>query len=327
MTVWAASTFNNELDVLEIRLKTLDKVVDRFVLAEATVTQRGQPKPLNFLENKERFAPWLDRIDYIVVEDMPPGEGYECDWIRERYQRNQLARVLENCAPGDKILISDLDEIPYSEALEDGLNRLDMPGHRPVKFLMDMHVYRLNWRWLDRGCLIGSTAAVFNASELPMRLIHDVLLGSQAEPVQAISGWHLTYQGDVEKLRLKMTSIADNFYEQLVPTEFKQAGWTSEDFLTDEWIQGCIDTGRDIYGRGYRPSEWVGLDQFPPCVQEDPDRYAHMMVPEPEFVSTEPRCSCGGVFDLDGVIAHYPKCQLYGVSGERRVEDLLSAQT
>ena len=29
MTVWSASTFNNELDVLEIRLETLDPIVDR----------------------------------------------------------------------------------------------------------------------------------------------------------------------------------------------------------------------------------------------------------------------------------------------------------
>ena len=325
MTVWAASTFNNELDVLEIRLETLDEVVDRFVLAEATVTQRGNPKELYFEANKKRYAKWLDRIDYIVVDDMPPGEGYECDWIRERFQRNQLARVLENCGPGDRILISDLDEIPYPEALEDGLNRLDTPGHHPVKFLMDMFVYRLNWRWLDRGCLIGSTAAVFRAEDLPMRLIHDVLLGSNAQPVDAIAGWHLSYQGTIEMIRRKMTEMADNFYEQLVTDDLKAKGMTADDFLTDEWIQGSMDTGRDIYARTYRPSEWVDIDQMPPCVQADPLKYAHLMVPMPRSNPEGPRCSCGGVFDLDGVLAHYPKCQLYGLPGERRVEDLLTA--
>lgn len=324
MTIWAASTFNNELDVLEIRLETLDKVVDRFVLAEATVTQRGNPKDLYFEVNKERYARWLDRIDYIVVDDMPPGEGYECDWIRERYQRNQLARVLDSCEAGDRILISDLDEIPNADSLADALNRLDH-GHRPVRFLMDMFVYRLNWRWLDRGCPIGSTAAVFRADCLPMRLIHDVLLGSDAQPVEDIAGWHLSYQGTVEMIRRKMTQMADNFYEQLISQELKDEGWTPDDFLTDEWIQKSIDTGTDIYARGYRPSEWVDVDQMPPCVQANPKKYAHMMVPDPGFEDRGPQCSCGGVFDLDGVLAHYPKCQLYDVPGERRVENMLSA--
>lgn len=49
-------TFFNELDVLEIRLRELDGVVDRFVLVEATLTHQGKPKPLLYAENKERFA-------------------------------------------------------------------------------------------------------------------------------------------------------------------------------------------------------------------------------------------------------------------------------
>jgi len=317
--IWGASTFNNELDVLEIRLETLSPIVDRWVIAEAPVTQRGTPKPLYFDENKERFAKW--DIEHIVVEDMPIGEGYDFDWARERFQRNALERVLKDVSPGDKILISDLDEIPYPASLEQALDI-----NFPVKFLMDMFVYRLNWRWLDRGCPIGSTAAVFRADDLPMRLIHDVLLGSHAQPVENIAGWHLSYQGDVAMIRNKMITMADNFYEQLIPTEYKDDGWKAEDFLTDSWIEETIATGRDLYGRGYRPSEWVDVDQLPQCVQDDPGRYAHMMVPKPETEHDGPRCSCGGVFDLDGVLAHYPKCQLYNVAGERRVEDLLSAR-
>ena len=37
--------FNNELDLLELRLEQLDAVVDKFVFVEATTTFMGQGKP------------------------------------------------------------------------------------------------------------------------------------------------------------------------------------------------------------------------------------------------------------------------------------------
>lgn len=305
--IWAASPFNNELDVLEIRLETLDLLVDRFVLAEALVTQRGQEKPLHFAENKNRFTKWLPKITHVVVDDMPDGEGWDANWARERHQRNAIGRGLADLHPSDRILISDLDEIPYADALEQGISSVDAFG-TPVKFLMDMFVYRLNWRWLDRGCLIGSTAAVFPGSMLPGWNVHDVLLRSPLiNTTPGVAGWHLAYQGDINMIRHKMTCIADNFYEQLVPEDKKG---DPDLFLTDEWIQESIDTGRDIYGRDYRPSEWVDLDQMPPCVQENPDRWAHMMVAKPERPPIGIRCTCGAYYS-DGVLCHFPKCELY----------------
>ena len=307
MTVWSASTFNNELDVLEIRLETLDPLVDRFVLAEAPVTQRNQPKPLYFEENKERFAKWLPKITHIVVDDMPDGEGWDANWARERHQRNALAAGLREVDPSDRVLISDLDEIPYPDALMDACIGLDTYPV-PTKFLMDMFVYRLNWRWLDRGCLIGSTAAVFLGTMLPGMPVHDVLLKTPLiNATSGVAGWHLAYQGDVDMIRRKMTCIADNFYEQLVPEEKKG---DPNVFLTDEWIQESIDTGRDIYGRDYRPSEWVDLDQMPPCVQANPKKYEHLMVPRPEGPPIGIRCTCGGYFSGQ-TLCHFPKCELH----------------
>ena len=172
---------------------------------------------------------------------MPGGEGYDNDWARERFQRNALGRVLhDQVDPSDRVLISDLDEIPYPDAMVDACVGLDVYPV-PVKFLMDMFVYRLNWRWLDRGCFIGSTAAVFLGHMLPGVPIHDVLLKTPLiNTTSGVAGWHLAYQGDVAMIRRKMTCIADNFYEQLVPDEKKGA---LNVFLTDEWIQESIDTG------------------------------------------------------------------------------------
>lgn len=300
--IWSVSTFNNELDVLEIRLNTLGDIVDRFILTEATVTQRNQPKPLHFEENKARFARWLPRIDHVIVEDMPGGEGVQADWVRERFQRNASERALYSLMnSGDHVLVSDLDEIPYPDVLT------DLIGAPTQQIVMWMHVYRLNWRWLDDMCIIGSTAAVHDADAFYARDIHDVMVGGWANGhTPAPSGWHLAYQGDVEFLRHKMTSIADRFYEQLVPEEKKG---DPDVFLTDEWIQESIDTGRDIYGRDYRPSEWVGIDQLPPWVQQHPEEYAHLMIDKPTGPPIGIRCTCGAYYS-GGVLCHFPRCEL-----------------
>jgi beta-1,4-mannosyl-glycoprotein beta-1,4-N-acetylglucosaminyltransferase len=64
--IYDCFTFFNELDLLEIRLETLNDVVDKFVLVEATKTFRGENKVLYFKDNQERFAKFLKKIIYIV---------------------------------------------------------------------------------------------------------------------------------------------------------------------------------------------------------------------------------------------------------------------
>jgi beta-1,4-mannosyl-glycoprotein beta-1,4-N-acetylglucosaminyltransferase len=57
--------FFNEFEILELRLRTLEDVVDRFVLCEAGFTHRGDPKPLLFGGQAERFARWRDRMTVL----------------------------------------------------------------------------------------------------------------------------------------------------------------------------------------------------------------------------------------------------------------------
>ena len=55
--------------LFELRFKTLDKIVDKFVVCEATKTHSGLKKELNFDINK--FSKLTNKIKYIVVDDMP----------------------------------------------------------------------------------------------------------------------------------------------------------------------------------------------------------------------------------------------------------------
>ena len=313
--IFTASQFKNEVDVLHIRLATIGDLVDVIVIAEATVDQRGRPKPLVFPEHRERFRRWDEKIRYIVVDDMPTGSTHDDDVRRERHQRDALIRGMPDLQPDDLVYVSDLDEIPYPEALADGI------ANAPLRFGMDLHVYALNWRWLERGCRIGTLGAVLNGEAiLRQGVCHSVLWDNSVRSRPGVSGWHLTYQGGVESIRSKITGMMDKHEALVMP------GTDPASILTDEWIRGSIETGRDIFGRTFRPSEWVDLDQLPPIVQAKPDLFWHMMVPRPanqDEIESVPRCTCGGCYDKFYNVRHFEYCALMEepgvdlISGER----------
>ena len=70
MKVFDVFLFFNELDLLEIRLNMLYPFVDHFVINEATQTFFGSDKPFYYLENKERFKKFEDKIIHNIIE--PP---------------------------------------------------------------------------------------------------------------------------------------------------------------------------------------------------------------------------------------------------------------
>src|SRR4051812_40271897 len=118
MTLCDCFTFYNELDILEIRLRELYDVVDRFVLVEATHTHKGDPKPLHYATNRARFASWNDKIRHIVIGDLPVGDNLAAIRRREMGQRNAILLGLMDAQDDDIVLISDVDEIPRKSAVE-----------------------------------------------------------------------------------------------------------------------------------------------------------------------------------------------------------------
>ena len=115
--------FNDDL-MTELRLNTLDKYVDKFVIIEATTDHAGKKKKLNF--NIEKFDNFKNKIRYIVVNDLPKNTKpfyynrriWHKNMVREEYQRNQIMRGISDAKDEDLIIISDNDEIPNLENLE-----------------------------------------------------------------------------------------------------------------------------------------------------------------------------------------------------------------
>jgi len=111
--------FDEDL-MLDLRLNTLNKHVDKFVIAEATREHSGKEKKLNF--DIKNFSHFKDKIIYLVIEDLPINvKSKKKNWTpnhwRDQYQRNSLIRGFEKCNENDLIMISDIDEIPDPKKL------------------------------------------------------------------------------------------------------------------------------------------------------------------------------------------------------------------
>lgn len=216
--------FYNELDLLEIRLNELSGVADKFVLAEATTTFTGKPKPLFFSENKERFRAFNDRIIHIVIEDQP--NASPTAWERQIHQRNALVRGIGEAAPDDLILLSDVDEIPRADAVRDARN--NPPGKGEVVcFELRMYNYFVNLecedRWLRNGPRLVQKQHLNGFENLrrvkgPVREpLRDFVRGLDAwkkmgrwvrRTMIPDSGWHFTYTGGIEAIQKKINSYS-----------------------------------------------------------------------------------------------------------------------
>ena len=133
--------FNDELDMLECRLTELQDVPDlKHVVIESSTSHRGKPKLLNYVENRERFAPWKGRVRLAIAFTLPESPD---PWDREPKQREYARSGLWDAKPGDAVLHGDVDEIPSTTALgmiADGRVPLDGPvvlGQRHLMYACD----------------------------------------------------------------------------------------------------------------------------------------------------------------------------------------------
>ena len=268
--------FNEDM-LLELRLETLWNHVDYFVISEAVYTQVGQPKPLNFDIGK--FAKYRDKIRYLVVDHLPPGEpGF---WKNENYQRNYLINGLSDARPDDWILVSDLDEIPRPEtiALYDPkrylrgdfqqraysyfLNNLFMDGDRPAVWAGSKVTTFRNLK-----AFFGNVTAVrsYKSSGIFRSVKRSYFRKFQ---VQSISdgGWHFTWVMKPDGIVLKMQSIAE---QEFVRKEFKDVAF----------IEARIRSGQDVLDRPFRyRAQIVDGAQFPAHLVKHENKYAEWLLP------------------------------------------------
>src|SRR3990167_3841286 len=139
MRIFDCFLFFNELELLELRLMTPNDVVDYFVLVEADKTHTGNTKDFVFDKNKHRYQKYLNKIIHIKVEHTPALDRSTDAWAIENFQRSCISRGLTSATDEDKVITSDVDEIPNPETLE----RLKGSDH-PVTLRQHLFYYYVN---------------------------------------------------------------------------------------------------------------------------------------------------------------------------------------
>lgn len=248
-SVFDVVPFNNELDILEIRLNTLYDVVDRFIIVEAPLTHQNQPKPLNFHNNLKRFEKFLHKITYIVVEDFLAKDS----WSIERNQRDAGMRGLTNCKDGDICIISDLDEIPSPEAIRnyrasEGIKSLDM----------NFYYYNFNCK---------SEKNWHEGKILPYGLLKQLTpCGARYTQCDMIpnGGWHFSYFGNIDHIIKKIG-------------DFAHVEYSTPEFKDRARVEKAVREGLDLFGRDEK-FKYVKLDNtYPKYVLDNLDKYSHLI--------------------------------------------------
>ena len=107
MKIYDCFTFNDENELLEIRLNELNNYVDFFVIIEFGETHQGTKKLKSI--DKKIISKFGDKIRYFFFDRFEKNMSV---WQKENYQRNKILEGLKDSSDDDIIIVSDVDEIP-----------------------------------------------------------------------------------------------------------------------------------------------------------------------------------------------------------------------
>ncbi len=264
------ATYFNEADILEIRLQELYPVVDRFILVEATRTHKGDPKPLYYAENRQRYAPFNDKIIHIVYGDMPAGDSQAAIWRREIGQRQAIARGLRDVPDDAVVMVSDLDELPRREvaaALRGGL-----PDD--VIITLDQTLYYgfvnkrcTNMRWSGTRATVASNVRVLTPDGVRWETLKPRSNEYPRHGRIENAGWHLSYFGDARHIQQKMNSF---LHQELV----------NADNTSLETIERRRLGTDDLWGRDEQQFAFGPAPDLPWAMRCDPVKYAQYFHPD-----------------------------------------------
>jgi len=248
--VYDLTLISTELDWLEIRLHTLSRYVDYFVVIESPTTFTGKPKPLHLKENWDLFKDFHHMIIYRVVEDPIQSQRI---WDHEDYLRDALFKEvfpgLEGTAqellPGDALVVSDMDEI-----IRPGAMLLLRYCRVPARLTLRTQFYYYSFQWLHRGSQWPHPdATIYRGSGTIMpNDLRQGLLGNGWAPVAAArrwwdrgtlwnAGWHCSSCfATVAEMHTKMSS-------------FSHQGWNTAKNRDARTLIHRVRLGLDLFGR------------------------------------------------------------------------------
>lgn len=205
MAIWDAFLFNDEMALLDVRLRHLAGTVDHVVVVEGDRTFSGRPKPLHFADSGIDTSWFPGTVEGVVVH-LP--ETATKAWDRENAQRAGLgAHLVEHADPEDLLLIGDIDELPRPEVLV----RLARTLRTPARLRMVDALYHANWHQ-PRPWTLGPVVTRLDGLDHPSvrgtlgeRLPDDARFVEEFVPD---AGWHVSFLGGPDAIVAKLAAYS-----------------------------------------------------------------------------------------------------------------------
>ena len=227
MKIFDCFMYFDEDVILDVRLNTLYKYVDYFIIVESSFTHKGDKRDLKF--NLDNFSKFKDKIIYLIydkeptqVEAINKGDNenlrnhksiFNASY-RENGQRNFIIEGIKNAEDDDIILVSDIDEIPNLE----NINFSDFK-EKLIFFNQEMFYYRFNLK-LPNYNWVGTKACRKKHLQSPQWLRNikdkkypfyrfDIFLSeTKFFNIRFINngGWHFTNLKSADEIRHKLKS-------------------------------------------------------------------------------------------------------------------------
>lgn len=235
--------FFNEFDILKLRLKYLNDVVDYFIIVESNYTHSGKSKPyyldLIWNEISEDIKKKIIRLKYepnisdIAIPNIVTTFDFNNgNWKLEREQRNLISKNLYMFSPNDLFMISDVDEIPNKKTIENLIYSKINYNFCSVA-MCKMFYYNFltydNKKWPGTVFSTIKNATYFGCDYFRSRRF-------TIFPIKD-GGWHFSYFGNVEQIKYKLDSFAHQEYNKDL-------------YKNDKNISNSIKNKKDLLQRG-----------------------------------------------------------------------------
>tara|TARA_A100001011_G_scaffold331193_1_gene357455 strand:- start:567 stop:1571 length:1005 start_codon:yes stop_codon:yes gene_type:complete len=224
--------FFQELDLLEIRLEYLYSVVDKFIIVEANETFSGLPKEFVFEKNIRRFNKYKDKIIYHKITNFHSNfdslnkylisnnneiykEILEYLISHNHYKKNNISDVLDSyhrecihiplrkfCKDDDLVLISDLDEIPSIEVLDEFKLKKTQPSFKEP-FVFEQYEFKYYLNLYSNKKWLGSIVSPYK--NIKYKSLNNLRINSQRLSLIK-GGYHFTSVGGEKSIINKIES-------------------------------------------------------------------------------------------------------------------------
>jgi dTDP-4-dehydrorhamnose reductase len=228
--------FFNEFDTLKFRLSYLNDIVDYFIICESNYTHSGKSKPyyLDQILNDipQEICKKIIRLKYEPnINEIDSHIGYSSNnWKRERQQRDLISQNLSTFSPSDFFMVSDVDEIPRKEVIQNLLNR----NENDFIYAAECEMFYYNFKTFVHNEWKGTIFSnVNNAIKYGCDYFRN--FRNQFQSIKN-GGWHFSYFAEIETIKYKIDSTAHQEYN-------------NENYNTDLNIKNSIQNKRYLFDR------------------------------------------------------------------------------